>query len=567
MPSDFAFVALFGTPVIAFILFRIYPPVLAAALTLVLGYLFLPSRVEVDLPVLPPFDRRFMTVCSVIVLAALAIAAAEQRKRRAERGLLVGGAGPMPKTLPGWLPASPVARVLMGVLILSALITSFFNSRPVLLGDGRFLPGYDLYSALSLAMLLGLNLLPFVIGRKLFAHPDGQKTLLTVIAGSAFAYSFLVLFEIRMSPQLHNWVYGFHPTAFGFAIRGDGFRPNVFLQHGLWLALFNCLAIIAAVGAFRSNAGPFKPAIWAMVALWLFLVLAISNSLGALMIAVVFLPVAFLLPSRAQLLIAACVGLLALTYPVMRERGIVPVNLMMSIATSIDADRGQSFNFRLENEDSFLAHTQERALTGWGRFDRNFIHDPETGERLSTVDGYWILTFSEGGYIRYIAEYGLLTLAFFQILRRRKLLDIGPETAALSLVLAANLIDMIPNATATVITWVVAGALVGRLEVLRFAEEGAGQGALGAIRGGRMRHRAASGIRPPKTAPGVVVAETVKEGHRQDAHAKLESSIPKERGDQYSRFQQVHSRKLRDDRASASAARQNFRRKTDAPPQ
>ena len=561
MPNAFAFLVLFSAPVVAFILFRVFQPVLASALTLVLGYLFLPSATEVDFPVLPPIDKFTITVASVLLFSVVALRAAAAQRKREERGLFSPGKAPEVDTLPGWLPASHVAKILMLIVAVSGLFTGFANREPRILGGDGFLVGYDLYSTLALSMLIGINLIPFVIGRKLFGHPEGQKTLLMVIAGSALAYSVLVLFEVRMSPQLNNWIYGFFSGDFGQAMRSDGFRPLVFLQHGLWLAIFNCMAVIAAVGAYRAKAGSLSPGFWAATAIWLFLVLFLSNSLGAFLIALVMLPVAFVLTSRTQLLFAACIGLVALTYPVMRERGIVPVKLLSDIASGIDPARAKSFNFRLRNEDQFLDHAGAKPLTGWGRFERSFVFDPESGRRVTTIDGYWIVTFAEGGYLRYIGEYGLLTFAFFQILMRRKTLNIGPETAVLSLVLAANLVDMIPNATSTVLTWLIAGALLGRLEIMSAAQAEDSKD-VGTIRGGRMRHRAAAGVRPPVKGPGVVATSVAaQEAPRKDASSNLESVVPDGRGDQYSRFSQVHSRKLREDRPSSP--RQNFRRKTE----
>ena len=36
-------------------------------------------------------------------------------------------------------------------------------------------------------------------------------------------------------------------------IREGGFRPIVFLQHGLWLALFVCTSLMAAIALARVN--------------------------------------------------------------------------------------------------------------------------------------------------------------------------------------------------------------------------------------------------------------------------------------------------------------------------
>ena len=54
------------------------------------------------------------------------------------------------------------------------------------------------------------------------------------------------LFEVRFSPQLNIWIYGFFQHDFQQMIRGGSFRPIVFLPHGLWVALFFLSTLVAA---------------------------------------------------------------------------------------------------------------------------------------------------------------------------------------------------------------------------------------------------------------------------------------------------------------------------------
>ena len=55
---------------------------------------------------------------------------------------------------------------------------------------------------------------------------------------SMLMYSVPMLAEERLSPQLHNWVYGYSPFSFIEHVRWNGYRPVVFLPQGLQLALF-----------------------------------------------------------------------------------------------------------------------------------------------------------------------------------------------------------------------------------------------------------------------------------------------------------------------------------------
>ena len=70
-----------------------------------------------------------------------------------------------------------------------------------------------------------------------------------VVAG--LAYSVPMLIEVRLSPQINIWVYGFFQHNFDQMMRYGGFRPIVFLPHGLWVAFFALMALVAAVGLWR----------------------------------------------------------------------------------------------------------------------------------------------------------------------------------------------------------------------------------------------------------------------------------------------------------------------------
>ena len=62
-----------------------------------------------------------------------------------------------------------------------------------------------------------------------------------------------MLLEIRISPQLHRWVYGYHGSGFVQQIRGDSFRPTVFVGHGLTLAFWLSTCIIAALALCKNK--------------------------------------------------------------------------------------------------------------------------------------------------------------------------------------------------------------------------------------------------------------------------------------------------------------------------
>lgn len=266
-----------------------------------------------------------------------------------------------------------------------------------------------------------------------------------------------------MSPQLNNIIYGFFPHSFLQHIRNGGFRPLVFLNHGLWLSIFLSLSVLAAASMFRLSTTGAARGKYLLACLWIMLTLFMSKSLGALMIASCLLPVVFL-GRRLQLMAASIVAMVVIIYPILRGAGVVPLDAIMEWANSVSPERAWSLGYRIQNEEILLEKAQERPVFGWGIWGRSQIYN-DVGKQISTPDGYWIIVLGFGGWVKYIAEFGLLCLPIFIMFLRRKAYDIGTETTLLTLLLTANLFDLLPNATITPLTWILAGALWGRVEL------------------------------------------------------------------------------------------------------
>ena len=115
------------------------------------------------------------------------------------------------------------------------------------------LGAYDAYQATQEAFLVwGV---PYLLGRAYLGDPAGVRDYAVGLVVAALAYTPLALWEIRMSPQLHRAVYGFSTIVnFGQAMRFGGYRPNVFLSHGLMLGLFMATSTLVAWWLWRTGA-------------------------------------------------------------------------------------------------------------------------------------------------------------------------------------------------------------------------------------------------------------------------------------------------------------------------
>lgn len=447
MPNTFAYLVLFSWPLMATVLFAAQPPARAVSLAVIVGYLLLPQRAGIDLPMIPMIDR----VMVINLTAALVMQLALNRERQ-----IAGTALPLVTNFKRW-----VFLGLIALTLATPFLTVLTNGEPVIAG-ATYIPGIRLYDAVSLLVRAGITIVPFILGMRALGTPAAQTELLRVLVLAACIYALLALFEIRMSPQLNRWVYGFFPHAWIQHIRGGAFRPVVFLNHGLWLGIFLSMATLGCCALWRQTLRDrVLAAPWLAVTVWLGATLILSRNLGATALTILFAPVILFTPIRIQVLAAAVVAGIVLVFPMLRGAGLIPVDAVHDLALGISEDRARSLKFRLDNEDALLAHANEKPLAGWGSWGRNRIYDPQTGRDLSVTDGLWVITIGSFGWLGYIGQFGMLAVPVILLAWRRGS-ALSPATAGLSIAMAVALVDLIPNATLTPVTWIVAGALAGQ---------------------------------------------------------------------------------------------------------
>lgn len=499
--------AIFAWPLVSIAFFQRLRLPLAILVTVVGGYLLLPSSTAFDLPLLPSLNKDTVPALAALCLAAIFVTGG--RNGHGQSGIL-----------PGVLPGHWIARLLIVVVAIGAAMTALTNPDMLAYGATQ-LPAIRPYDAASNILRAIMMLLPFLVARRYLAGPDGHVLLLRVICIAAVGYAFLALFEVRMSPQLNNLVYGFFPHSWAQHVRGGGFRPVIFLSHGLLVGIFLSGAVLAAIGLARietERRGKFL-----LAAVWLGLTLVLSKNLGAVVITAMLLPVTLFLPPRGQLIAAASIAGLFLLYPVARSADVLPIERVVMLAEDVDPMRAASFLTRLENEDQMLAKAAERPLFGWGGWGRSRVYD-ETGRDITIADGAWVITLGVDGWVGYVGRYGLLVLPIFLLLLHKNRYQIGMETSVLTLILAGNLIDMVPNSSSTPLTWLIAGVLWGRLELKSAAGQTDTERDLPRGRAGYRRESpAAKPSRPPETAaepPKIAYKRQATRSHRSRSATK-----------------------------------------------
>lgn len=432
-----AWIVLLGWPIVAFRLVKKYEVQKAVILALVIPYLFMPVKTKLDLPLIPPIDKSMMP--SIALLMALYFA-----KHRFLQ-----------------LPKPLVARVMLLLLFVSPFLTYFVNRRPEVF-PAITLPGLSFTDIVQMLFENFLSVyVPFMLGYRFLSHPEQHEMLVKTLLFFGLIYSVLVLWEVRMSPQLHRTFYGYFPHDWRQQIRYGGFRPVVFLGHGLFVAVFMALTVLSAFTVWKT-AEPKKRAKALLAFLYLFGVLVLCKSIGSLVLAFLFTLLLWFLGPRLQLKLIHYLMIVVIIFPVFRSSEYFPDEGLINLAASFDTERAESLDFRFRNENLLLERAADRSLFGWGGWGRNFIYSERDGRSLIIVDGYWIIAYSKYGWLGYIALfciYALPIMAQARRARKEKKLEISPYTMCLCAMLALNVIDSLVNASITIVTGLIAGAV------------------------------------------------------------------------------------------------------------
>jgi hypothetical protein len=432
MPNAIAYIALLLWPVVTLALFASMRPAPALIWSLLGGYLLLPVNTAFDFPGVPALDKTSIPSISALV------------------GALIFAKGPVAR-----LPREWWLMALMALYVISPIFTVLTNRDHLMFGS-IILPGLKPYDAFSAAAYKCIDVIPFILGYNMLRNTRAQDYFLRALVVAVLGYTLLMLIEVRLSPQLHTWIYGFFPHSFGQQVRSGGYRPVVFLGHGLLVAILTAMTIVATAYLARRRATILGVSAWAWLA-YLLAIMILCRSLGALVLAGAALLAMTVIPRKGVRLICALMAITVLAYPVLRGVDLVPVQALAEQIAMVNEERAESFQTRIDNENRLLERAGKRPWFGWGGFGRNRVYDEYTGRDLSITDGTWVIIIGSNGWAGYVAAFGLLCLPMVAVWRRGA--QLSSASTALSLILAVNLLDLLPNSSLTPLTWLMAGTL------------------------------------------------------------------------------------------------------------
>jgi hypothetical protein len=249
----------------------------------------------------------------------------------------------------------------------------------------------------------------------------------------------------------------------------------VFMGHGLTACFFLMTTVVASAALWRMKIPIFRLGAGPITA-YLGVVLILCKSGAALIYGLVLTPLVRWAKPNFQLRAAVVFAALALLYPALRAADIVPTQIILEVARSVNEARAGSLELRFTQEEALLQKASERPLFGWGRFGRSrvFVVDwRNIGFDSSVTDGRWVITFGSFGLFGFFAEFGLLAIPVFRAAKALRAVKSSQEAVclgALALIMAINILDLLPNSGLHSWSWLLAGALLGCSETVLVRE-------------------------------------------------------------------------------------------------
>ncbi|MBW4547524.1 MAG: O-antigen ligase domain-containing protein [Symplocastrum torsivum CPER-KK1] len=428
-------VTLCWIPAVLYIFMR-FPPQRAVIVSFIVAWLYLPV-VNIALPGIPDLSKMSAT-CYGVLLATLLF-----------------DAGRITSFKPGWLD-------------LPMLIWCFC---PFASSMANGLGAYDGFSAaLDQTVTWGV---PYFLGRIYLNNLAGVRQLAVGVFVGGLSYVPFCLIESRLSPQMHQWVYGYHASVdFTQAYRLGGYRPTVFMNHGLAVGAWMMAATLAGIWLWKT--GTIKQ-LWDIPMNWLVITLLITfvlcRSTGAYALLVIGLVLIFLsnwLRTALPVLLVLLSMCIYLYINSMTETYFTD-QLVTVMSKVFPEDRVSSAEFRFNNEEILADKARQSLVFGWGGYGRNRVYERNWAGELvdiTVTDSLWIIAFGVNGIVGLssLTASMLLPVASLFVLRypastwsHRKIAPV----AVLALVLALYMLDCILNAMINPIFALTSGGISG----------------------------------------------------------------------------------------------------------
>ena len=329
----------------------------AAAIVVIVGSILLPEVIAVDLPVVPPIDKEYLTYTSTLVFAFLC-------HRRA------------------LLEARPGTGLEMIVILifLANIGTAMMNPVPMM-DEGRLEDGLGAYwIAAKTADDVLTVFIPFLVGRAMFRSIEDLYVFLKTLVIAATGYTALIVLETVMSVPFRVWqlaqvIYGLPARV---NMRWGLAQPVVFFDNGLALATFMAVSTIAAAAIARTGLplpwvgrGFGLPKIPTPLARNIVTVgLLLARNVAGMVYGVSFFAAYALARKQLAAMLGLGLVLLACIYPTLRMVDLFPYEEIVEFARQYLPERAHSLEGRFLEEEHVLGQIGDRLWLGWGTYSR-----------------------------------------------------------------------------------------------------------------------------------------------------------------------------------------------------
>ena len=413
------------------ILFRKYIPPKAVLISVIGGVLFLPVA-SFDLPVIE-YDKETAIAISLLfgIILSGRIADLAFKPKLVDIPIIL------------WCIISPFLSVITNDLGLYSAVTAVIQT----------------------VFIWGVY---YMAGRIYFTDNDALRFITNGIIIGGLIYIPLVLFEVKMSPQLSNIVYGFFPSSFLQQIRYGGFRPVVFMNHGLMVAMWMAVSFTSALWLYGAGKiTEIKRIPMSIIVIMLLISIILCKSANGMIYASLGILGYYYYKKFKSNKIFKFLILIIPVYLALRISAILSIETIINFLSKLfDDARIESLSVRLFQEEVFGRRALDSPFLGWGWMNLAWPRDSDTGLNLvRMIDSFYLVVFSVRGILGLISLYAVLLLGPWKILKS-KMASI--DAIVLSIVLVFFTIDTLVNGMINPVYVLTAGALISVSQHLKF---------------------------------------------------------------------------------------------------
>jgi hypothetical protein len=382
--------------------------------------------------------------------------------------------------LPGIPDYTKISATVYGILLATAIFdSSRFSSfrlswidvpilclaliSPLMSSISNGLGAYDGFAvALDKLMAWGG---PYFLGRLYLTNLAALKQLAIGIFLGGLIYIPFCWFESRTFTSLHVLVYGMDTGRDASqSIRYGGYRPQVFLEHGLMLGIWMMTACMMGMTLWKTKilkqVGNQPIGLMFVMLLITFI---IAKSTGAYMLFMLGAIIMFMAwQFRTAMVMWILIGGM-LFYLYMGVTGTFPNKPIVGALSQVfNEERVGSVKFRFDNEEILGAKARQSLVWGWGGYNRNRVFD-EYGKDTTVTDSLWIIAFGINGAFGLISMTAAILLPVLSFVVRYPARtwsnpNVAPA-ATLAVCIVLYMLDCLLNAMVNPIFMLAAGGL------------------------------------------------------------------------------------------------------------